>query len=193
MAVLVEMGFGDRPLNQRLLNKYNYNLLDVVNELVQMSDNDWYTTRYWRGGGGGEAAGGGKSFLLIYSLTCLVLPVSRLFHWCKRSAVWAHEETSDQAEMQFEAVAQYLEFDFTLLFWKFSTSIRKVLKGKCRSEAFHQKLGPQIPILHSNDFEQTQSTDVTLLFVSTYRWWLVRCNVIGQLWQEEPERRDCSS
>lgn len=46
MAVLVEMGFGDRPLNQRLLNKYNYNLLDVVNELVQMSDNDWYTTRY---------------------------------------------------------------------------------------------------------------------------------------------------
>lgn len=46
MAVLVEMGFGDRPLNQRLLNKYNYNLLDVVNELVQMSDNDWYSTRY---------------------------------------------------------------------------------------------------------------------------------------------------
>ncbi|TKS92315.1 BRCA1 gene 1 protein [Collichthys lucidus] len=41
MAVLVEMGFGDRPLNQRLLNKYNYNLLDVVNELVQMTDNDW--------------------------------------------------------------------------------------------------------------------------------------------------------
>lgn len=49
MAVLVEMGFGDRPLNQRLLNKYNYNLLDVVNELVQMTDNDWYSTRYWRG------------------------------------------------------------------------------------------------------------------------------------------------
>lgn len=46
MAVLVEMGFGDRPLNQRLLNKYNYNLLDVVNELVQLTDNDWYSTRY---------------------------------------------------------------------------------------------------------------------------------------------------
>nr|XP_046270973.1 next to BRCA1 gene 1 protein isoform X2 [Scatophagus argus] len=46
MAVLVEMGFGDRPLNQRLLTKYNYNLLDVVNELVQMTDNDWYSTRY---------------------------------------------------------------------------------------------------------------------------------------------------
>lgn len=52
MAVLVEMGFGDRPLNQRLLNKYNYNLLDVVNELVQMTDNDWYSTRYWQGRGG---------------------------------------------------------------------------------------------------------------------------------------------
>ncbi|XP_041857066.1 next to BRCA1 gene 1 protein [Melanotaenia boesemani] len=46
MAVLVEMGFGDRPLNQRLLKKHNYNLLDVVNELVQMTNNDWYSTRY---------------------------------------------------------------------------------------------------------------------------------------------------
>ncbi|XP_039975713.1 next to BRCA1 gene 1 protein isoform X3 [Xiphias gladius] len=46
MAVLVEMGFGDRALNQRLLKKHNFNLLDVVNELVQMTDNDWYSTRY---------------------------------------------------------------------------------------------------------------------------------------------------
>ncbi|XP_072224395.1 next to BRCA1 gene 1 protein isoform X3 [Leuresthes tenuis] len=46
MAVLVEMGFGDRPLNQRLLKKHNYNLLDVVNELVQMTNNDWYSTHY---------------------------------------------------------------------------------------------------------------------------------------------------
>lgn len=46
MAVLVEMGFGDRLLNQRLLKKHNYNLLDVVNELVQMTDSDWYSTRY---------------------------------------------------------------------------------------------------------------------------------------------------
>uniref|UniRef100_A0A669F215 NBR1 autophagy cargo receptor b n=1 Tax=Oreochromis niloticus TaxID=8128 RepID=A0A669F215_ORENI len=46
MAVLVEMGFADRPLNQRLLKKHNYSLLDVVNELVQMTDNDWYSTRY---------------------------------------------------------------------------------------------------------------------------------------------------
>ncbi|XP_061080240.1 next to BRCA1 gene 1 protein-like isoform X2 [Conger conger] len=46
MSVLLEMGFGDRPLNQRLLKKHDYNLLDVVNELVQMADNDWYATRY---------------------------------------------------------------------------------------------------------------------------------------------------
>ncbi|KAG5279608.1 hypothetical protein AALO_G00079630 [Alosa alosa] len=46
MAVLVEMGFGDRPLNQRLLQKHNGNLLDVVNELVQMTDSDWFSTRY---------------------------------------------------------------------------------------------------------------------------------------------------
>ncbi|XP_036445801.1 next to BRCA1 gene 1 protein isoform X2 [Colossoma macropomum] len=46
MAVLVEMGFGDRALNQRLLQKHGRNLLDVVNELVHMQDNDWYSTRY---------------------------------------------------------------------------------------------------------------------------------------------------
>ncbi|XP_017343922.1 next to BRCA1 gene 1 protein isoform X2 [Ictalurus punctatus] len=46
MAVLVEMGFADRALNQRLLQKHGPNLLDVVNELVHMQDNDWYTTRY---------------------------------------------------------------------------------------------------------------------------------------------------
>lgn len=46
MDVLVEMGFGDRQLNQRLLKKHNCNMIDVVNELVQMSDNDWYSTRY---------------------------------------------------------------------------------------------------------------------------------------------------
>ncbi|XP_028674379.2 NBR1 autophagy cargo receptor a isoform X5 [Erpetoichthys calabaricus] len=46
MAVLLEMGFGDRHLNQRLLKKHNYNIMDVVNELVQMSDGDWYSNRY---------------------------------------------------------------------------------------------------------------------------------------------------
>ncbi|KAJ8416036.1 hypothetical protein AAFF_G00380580 [Aldrovandia affinis] len=38
MPVLLEMGFGNRQLNQRLLRKHSYNLLDVVNELVQMTD-----------------------------------------------------------------------------------------------------------------------------------------------------------
>lgn len=46
IAVLQEMGFGDKLLNQKLLRKHQYNLLDVVNELVQMTDNEWYTTRH---------------------------------------------------------------------------------------------------------------------------------------------------
>lgn len=101
-----------------------------------------------------------KSFLLIYSLTCLVLPISRLFRRCKRSAVWAHEETLDQAEMQVEAVAHCLEFDFKLFILKVPRIDRKSFEVKCQSEAFQPK-----PILHSTDFEQTQSSDVTLLFV----------------------------
>lgn len=46
MAVLQEMGFRDRALNQRLLLKHSYNLLDVVNELVHITDNDCYSTQY---------------------------------------------------------------------------------------------------------------------------------------------------
>ncbi|XP_043910589.1 next to BRCA1 gene 1 protein isoform X3 [Protopterus annectens] len=46
MGVLFEMGFCDRQLNQRLLKKYNYNLVEVVTELIHISDNDWYTNRY---------------------------------------------------------------------------------------------------------------------------------------------------
>ncbi|XP_066521994.1 NBR1 autophagy cargo receptor a isoform X2 [Hoplias malabaricus] len=46
IAVLHEMGFSDKLLNQRLLRKHQYNLLDVVNELVQMTDNEWYMTRH---------------------------------------------------------------------------------------------------------------------------------------------------
>ena len=38
-AVLVEMGFSDRTLNQRLLRKHGFNLLDVVNELVGLCTN----------------------------------------------------------------------------------------------------------------------------------------------------------
>ncbi|XP_053555563.1 next to BRCA1 gene 1 protein isoform X2 [Bombina bombina] len=46
MAILLEMGFCDRQLNQRLLRKHNYNLMDVVTELIQINDNDWYSARY---------------------------------------------------------------------------------------------------------------------------------------------------
>ncbi|XP_052467501.1 NBR1 autophagy cargo receptor a isoform X3 [Carassius gibelio] len=46
MAVLQEMGFSNKPLNQRLLRKHNYNLLDVVNELVQLTDSEWHISRH---------------------------------------------------------------------------------------------------------------------------------------------------
>ncbi|XP_018093854.1 next to BRCA1 gene 1 protein isoform X2 [Xenopus laevis] len=46
MAILLEMGFCDQQLNQRLLCKHSYNLMDVVTELVQINDNDWYSARY---------------------------------------------------------------------------------------------------------------------------------------------------
>ncbi|XP_041938470.1 NBR1 autophagy cargo receptor a isoform X1 [Alosa sapidissima] len=45
-AVLQEMGFCDTALNQRLLLKHRHNLLDVVNELVQLNDNEWYASRH---------------------------------------------------------------------------------------------------------------------------------------------------
>ncbi|KAJ7987718.1 hypothetical protein DPEC_G00329400 [Dallia pectoralis] len=41
MAVLLEMGFRDQRLNQRLLRKNKHNLLHTVNELVAMADNEW--------------------------------------------------------------------------------------------------------------------------------------------------------
>lgn len=38
MAMLLEMGFRDHRLNQRLLRKHGYSLLHTVNELVQMAE-----------------------------------------------------------------------------------------------------------------------------------------------------------
>ncbi|XP_061665961.1 NBR1 autophagy cargo receptor a [Syngnathoides biaculeatus] len=38
MAMLLEMGFRDRRLNQHLLRKHGYNLLHTVNELVQIAE-----------------------------------------------------------------------------------------------------------------------------------------------------------
>lgn len=38
MAMLLEMGFRDQRLNQRLLRKHGYSLLHTINELVQMAE-----------------------------------------------------------------------------------------------------------------------------------------------------------
>ncbi|NP_001127309.1 next to BRCA1 gene 1 protein isoform X2 [Pongo pygmaeus] len=46
MAHLFEMGFCDRQLNLQLLKKHNYNILQVVTELLQLNNNDWYSQRY---------------------------------------------------------------------------------------------------------------------------------------------------
>ncbi|XP_051894314.1 NBR1 autophagy cargo receptor a isoform X2 [Pristis pectinata] len=46
MDILFEMGFCDRQLNTKLLKKHNNNLIEVVNELLQINDNDWYTGRH---------------------------------------------------------------------------------------------------------------------------------------------------
>ncbi|KAM6164329.1 next to BRCA1 gene 1 protein [Rhynchocyon petersi] len=46
MAHLFEMGFCDRQLNLKLLKKHNYNILQVVTDLLQVNNNDWYSHRY---------------------------------------------------------------------------------------------------------------------------------------------------
>ncbi|XP_006832765.1 PREDICTED: next to BRCA1 gene 1 protein [Chrysochloris asiatica] len=46
MDRLFEMGFCDRQLNLRLLKKHNYNILQVVTDLLQVNNNEWYSHRY---------------------------------------------------------------------------------------------------------------------------------------------------
>lgn len=46
MQHLIEMGFCDRTLNERLLKKYNNDVSKVVTELVHESDNDWSAGRH---------------------------------------------------------------------------------------------------------------------------------------------------
>lgn len=41
------MGFCDRQLNLRLLKKHNNNMVQVVTELLQISNSDWYSSRCW--------------------------------------------------------------------------------------------------------------------------------------------------
>ncbi|KAM6238604.1 next to BRCA1 gene 1 protein [Porphyrio hochstetteri] len=45
LSSLCEMGFCDRQLNLRLLKKYNNNMVQVVTELLQISNSDWYSGR----------------------------------------------------------------------------------------------------------------------------------------------------
>ncbi|XP_038019129.1 next to BRCA1 gene 1 protein isoform X3 [Motacilla alba alba] len=43
LSSLCEMGFCDRQLNLRLLKKHNNNMIEVVTELLQISNRDWYS------------------------------------------------------------------------------------------------------------------------------------------------------
>ncbi|KAM6115015.1 next to BRCA1 gene 1 protein isoform 2-T2 [Phoenicopterus ruber ruber] len=45
LSTLCEMGFCDRQLNLRLLKKHNNNMFQVVTELLQISNSDWYSSR----------------------------------------------------------------------------------------------------------------------------------------------------
>ncbi|XP_041029238.1 NBR1 autophagy cargo receptor a isoform X4 [Carcharodon carcharias] len=46
MDILFEMGFCDKQLNMKLLKKHSNNLIEVVTELLYISENDWYTNRH---------------------------------------------------------------------------------------------------------------------------------------------------
>ncbi|NWV06286.1 NBR1 protein, partial [Ptilonorhynchus violaceus] len=45
LSSLCEMGFCDRQLNLQLLKKHNNNMIQVVTELLQISNSDWYSSR----------------------------------------------------------------------------------------------------------------------------------------------------
>ncbi|NXI62008.1 NBR1 protein, partial [Anseranas semipalmata] len=45
LSSLCEMGFCDTQLNLRLLKKHNNNMVQVVTELLQISNSDWYSSR----------------------------------------------------------------------------------------------------------------------------------------------------
>ncbi|NWY54346.1 NBR1 protein, partial [Chionis minor] len=45
LSSLCEMGFCDRQLNLQLLKKHNNNVVQVVTELLQISNSDWYSSR----------------------------------------------------------------------------------------------------------------------------------------------------
>ena len=46
MTQLLEMGFANRELNKKLLEKYSYDLEKVIQELVTGEENDWHARRH---------------------------------------------------------------------------------------------------------------------------------------------------
>ncbi|KFO72106.1 Next to BRCA1 1 [Cuculus canorus] len=45
LSSLCEMGFCDRQLNLQLLKKHNNNMVQVITELLQINNSDWYSSR----------------------------------------------------------------------------------------------------------------------------------------------------
>jgi hypothetical protein len=46
MQTLLEMGFANRRRNQQLLEKHNYDMDRVIQELIQENDNEWSNSRH---------------------------------------------------------------------------------------------------------------------------------------------------
>ena len=46
MQTLFEMGFGNREKNRKLLEKYNFDLDRVIQDLIQENENEWNQTRH---------------------------------------------------------------------------------------------------------------------------------------------------
>ena len=46
MAILIEMGFADRTLNQRLLDENENDVEMVIQLLLQQNDNEWHANRH---------------------------------------------------------------------------------------------------------------------------------------------------
>lgn len=46
MDQLMEMGFCNRQQNEELLRKHKNDVAQVVGELVNLNDNDWYASRH---------------------------------------------------------------------------------------------------------------------------------------------------
>lgn len=69
MAMLLEMGFKDERLNQRLLKKHGYSLLHTVNELVQIAEDrqdNAVNSQHWATGSETTDGEGWKQMCLTF-------------------------------------------------------------------------------------------------------------------------------